>query len=308
MTVGLRWSAAGVSTAADPWHTVRCDYGRCTGDATRPGTVEMAVIMRYNGDWQDVGNHLSNTGTGAAWIAARVADMGADYAYVDESWWYFLVLHWDKINGFHVPTAEGGGVCSTARCRRTAPRVNRLSYTAVPEPPFPGHAATYAGAGKSSAGLTAVDWSNHTYTRSCAGVTAPVTVVGGKARVAGFYFEIYKATYGDLTGDGKPEAAVGFSCTGADFGGVHLFVFSGTAAHPVLLGTLPLPSPGSQTNVAVVDSVETTTIAREIITISGRGYSATAAHCCPDLTVTTAYRWTGRTFVTISSNTAPYHP
>jgi len=53
----------------------------------------------------------------------------------------------------------------------------------------------------------------------------------GVARDGAVRFQVYAPLYADLTGDGRPEALVPYSCTGADFGGVQLFVYTGDAAH-----------------------------------------------------------------------------
>lgn len=152
------------------------------------------------------------------------------------------------------------------------------------------------------ADLSAVDWRNFTYPTSCSTHAKPVTLKNGQGRVEGFLFQIYPPMFGDLTGDGRAEAVVPYSCTGADFGGAHVFVFTGTAAHPLLLAKLPSPVSG---NVNALDSVESVRIQRGLLRLSGRGYTATAAHCCPDLTITITYRWNDRTFVVANSTTTP---
>jgi hypothetical protein len=153
----------------------------------------------------------------------------------------------------------------------------------------------------STTSLTKVDWADFTYTSSCYGNTQPFKAHNGKAQNKFIRFEMYEpVTFGDLTGDGQPEAAVRYSCTGADFGGVHVLVYSGTISHPVLLGELPLMvKNGSGGNW----SVETVSIANQTLQLSGRGYSATAPHCCPDLQVEAGYRWDGKHFVSTQFKT-----
>jgi hypothetical protein len=112
-------------------------------------------------------------------------------------------------------------------------------------------------------------------------------------------FQVYTPTYGDLTGDRQPEAAIPYSCTGADFGGVQVFVYSGNATHPQLLGQLPLPDPSGRATIADIQSV---TIKNAVILLTGRGYSEAAAHCCPDLHIESSYRWNGSQFVVVDSN------
>lgn len=181
------------------------------------------------------------------------------------------------------------------RCAATYRWVARVLAALYPR------AVAYVAHPQVSAGndLSAVDWRNFAYPTSCSPHARPVTVTNGQGRVEGFFFQIYPPVYGDLTGDGRPEAVVPYSCTGADFGGARVFVFTGSAAHPKLLGTLP-PHPGASGHIS---SVEAVSIRQGMLQISGIGYSATAAHCCPDLTITTRYRWNGHEFVAVGSTT-----
>ncbi|HLI88257.1 MAG TPA: hypothetical protein VKV37_06175 [Ktedonobacteraceae bacterium] len=151
--------------------------------------------------------------------------------------------------------------------------------------------------------LTKVDWSNFTYHSSCYGNTQPFKTKDGKARVNGISFQVYKPVFGDLTGDGQPEAAIPYSCAAADFAGVRVFVYSGVAAHPVLLGDLPLA--GGIGNGNTWGSVQQTTINNQQITLSGQGYSASTPHCCPDLHITASYRWDGKQFVLVHASETP---
>lgn len=156
-------------------------------------------------------------------------------------------------------------------------------------------ATTSSQTAASSTSLRAVNWANFTYHSSCYGNTQPFQARNGKAQNKFIQFQIYQPViFGDLTGDGQPEAAVRYSCTGADFGGVHVFVYSGQASHPLLLGELPLSDKNGQ---AGNWSVETITIANQTIQLSGRGYSSSAPHCCPDLHVEARYRWNGKQLV-----------
>jgi len=153
----------------------------------------------------------------------------------------------------------------------------------------------------STTSLTMVDWANFTYISSCYGNTQPFKARNGKAQNQLVHFQIYTPiTYGDLTGDGQPEAVIRYSCTGADFGGVHVFVYSGTANHPILLGELPLIVKDGQGGNW---SIETVHIANQVLQLSGRGYSASAPHCCPDLRVEASYRWDGKHFISTQFKT-----
>jgi len=148
--------------------------------------------------------------------------------------------------------------------------------------------------------LTKVDWKNFTYISSCySDKPRPFKVVNGVGVVDGVHLEVYQPVFGDLTGDGQPEAAIPYSCTAADFGGVRVFVYTGDARKPVLLGELPLPPPDTNYSVDIV------TIDHGMIQLVGRGYSASAPHCCPDLHVNNLYRWNGSRFVLVRSNVTP---
>jgi hypothetical protein len=146
--------------------------------------------------------------------------------------------------------------------------------------------------------LTAVDWRNFTYTSSCFSDKPQQFVVrNGMGVLNGVHLQVYKPVYGDLTGDGQPEAAIPYSCTTADFGGVNVFVYTANASKPVLLGELNLMSPGSNNG----GTVDTVTISKGSIQLVGKGYTPDAPHCCPDLRIQTSYRWNGSHFVIVSN-------
>ena len=147
--------------------------------------------------------------------------------------------------------------------------------------------------------LTAVDWRNFTYTSSCYSDKPQQFVVkNGEGVVDGIHLQVYKPVYGDLTGDGQPAAAIPYSCSAADFAGVSVFIYSGNASKPVLLGELSLMSPGSNNG----GTVNTVTINHGILQLIGKGYTPEAPHCCPDLHIKTSYRWNGSRFVVVSSD------
>jgi hypothetical protein len=151
--------------------------------------------------------------------------------------------------------------------------------------------------------LTKLNWANFTYYSSCYGNKQPFKTKDGKARNDGITFQVYKPIYGDLTGDGQPEAVIPYSCAAADFAGVRDFVYGGVAAHPVLLGDLPLAGGIGSGNTW--GSVQQTTISNEQITLSGQGYTSSAPHCCPDLHVTASYRWDGKHFMLVHASETP---
>jgi hypothetical protein len=149
-----------------------------------------------------------------------------------------------------------------------------------------------------TAPLTHVDWANFTYFSSCYENKQPFKARNGTAMNDHIMFQVYKPVYGDLTRDGQAETAIPYSCAAADFGGVRVFVYSGSAAHPVLLGDLPLPDKSGKITYWSVDTVS---ISNEEIHLVGKGDSPSAAHCCPDLHIEMGYRWNGSHFVVADS-------
>lgn len=145
--------------------------------------------------------------------------------------------------------------------------------------------------------LTTVDWANFTYYSSCYGNHLPFHVVNGTATNNGIQLRTLQAVYGDLTGDGQPEVAIPYICTGADFGGERVFVYTGNAEHPILMGDLPTNT-GAGANT--FGSVMTVAIMNGLITLSGVGYGPGEPRCCPGLQITSSYRWDGSRFVMVS--------
>lgn len=144
-----------------------------------------------------------------------------------------------------------------------------------------------------NAPLTAVDWANFTYFSSCYENTRPFHTKKGTAVNDYVHFNVFlPPKYGDLTGDGHPEAVVPYQCSAADAGGVHVFVYTGNASHVRLIGDLP--SPNAEGNF---DNVKRITISNQVLYLEGDGYSPQAARCCPDLYIKTSYRWNGKEFV-----------
>jgi hypothetical protein len=150
--------------------------------------------------------------------------------------------------------------------------------------------------------LTSVDWANFTYFSSCYGNTQPFKTKNGRASNDHITFEVFKPVFGDLTGDGQPEAALPYRCSAADSGGIRVFVYTGNAAHPRLLGELPLPETSGREPMLNSVAVQ---IRNEQIQLTGTGYSPTAPQCCPDRSFSLWYRWNGSRFVTVSSTETP---
>jgi hypothetical protein len=153
-----------------------------------------------------------------------------------------------------------------------------------------------------AAPLTSVDWANFTYFSSCYGNTQPFKAKHGRASNDHITFEVFAPIFGDLTGDGQAEAALPYRCSAVDSGGVRVFVYTGTATHPRLLGELPLPQTGGREPVFNSLAVQ---IRNEQIELSGMSYSPSAPRCCPDRLLSLWYRWTGSQFVTVRARETP---
>ncbi|HLZ58542.1 MAG TPA: hypothetical protein VKR06_16510 [Ktedonosporobacter sp.] len=151
--------------------------------------------------------------------------------------------------------------------------------------------------------LNTVDWSNSAYPVSCAGGVHNFQARGGQANDHGIHFEVYanKAVYGDLTAAGQTQAVIPYSCTAADFGGVRTLIMTGDSSNRVIIGDLPLPAKAKTDNT--LKDADTIVIKNGEVSLSGRGYSSSAPHCCPDLQMTQSYRWDGKQFV-LSHSTA----
>jgi hypothetical protein len=144
--------------------------------------------------------------------------------------------------------------------------------------------------------LTSVDWANFTYFSSCYGNTQPFHTKNGQAINGLVHFYVYPPTYGNLTGNKQPDAVVPYQCSAADTWGVHAFVYSGTAQHPVLIGNLPLLDAQG-----TIENITRITISNGILQLEGTGYSANAPHCCPDLFIQTRYKWQGKAFTILQT-------
>lgn len=156
----------------------------------------------------------------------------------------------------------------------------------------------------SAAPLTKVDWANFIYLSSCYENARPFHTKNGQANNGYIHFVVYPPKYGDLVGDEQPEAVVPYQCSAADSEGVHVFVYTGNTSHIRLIGDLPaLPQDPRDTNYnGVLYGITGIAIRNKELHLEGYGYSATAAHCCPDLFIKTSYRWNGKTFVIIQSD------
>lgn len=150
--------------------------------------------------------------------------------------------------------------------------------------------------------LEKVDWSNFTYTFTCY-TAQPVTITlhNGSAQRNGITYSVLKPVFGDLTGNGQPEAVLIFQCTAADAAPARVFVYAGTARHPTLLAILP---PDDHTHFGV----RTASISQGILQLTGDGYARRDSPCCPSLKVITRYKWTGTHFDVLDAEASPLTP
>lgn len=149
------------------------------------------------------------------------------------------------------------------------------------------------------ASLQQVDWNNFTYIFTCyTDQPAIVKVTNGSAHPGYVYYTVSKPVFGDLTGDGQPEAVIPFQCSAADTAPAQVFVYTGTAQHPRQLATLPLG--GTQPML----SVRSATIANGTLLLSGDGYTPHDPLCCPSLHTTITYQWNGTNFAVIATHSS----
>jgi len=144
--------------------------------------------------------------------------------------------------------------------------------------------------------ITKVDFKNFTYEAFCASEEAEnVTVKDGAfsketqedGYVDRFYFDVRDVAFGDLTGDGKPDAAVISVCnTGGTGNFSEGYVYSMIRGKPTLIARIPggdrayggLRSVNIETGLLIVES-------NEVGEMGGA--------CCPEFVVTSRYRVTG---------------
>lgn len=167
-----------------------------------------------------------------------------------------------------------------------------LSVAAALHVPF-AHTST------SPSSLEQVDWRNFTYTFSCySDHPIAIRIRNGSAASNYVHYYVRNPVFGDLTGDGQPEAVIPFQCTAADAAPAQVFVYSGTAQHPYLLATLPAAG-------RPWFNVQQASITNGALQLSGYGYKLQDSLCCPSLWTTTSYRWNGSSFVVIATHSSP---
>ncbi|HEX4208623.1 MAG TPA: hypothetical protein VHZ51_31350 [Ktedonobacteraceae bacterium] len=152
-----------------------------------------------------------------------------------------------------------------------------------------------------AATLKSVDWANFTYMSTCYDNTQPFHTKSNHATNGVVHFVVYPPKYGDITGNGQLDAVVPYQCSAADAMGVRVFVYSGSAAHPILIGDLPTSNPRGE--IANVTSIA---ISNGDLNLAGTGYAPGTPRCCPDLAITSSYHWNGTSFV-LTSFTSKVH-
>lgn len=160
------------------------------------------------------------------------------------------------------------GVGVHGALRSTSRRPHAAAAPPTPAPPTPAPPAA-------ALPLTARDWSHVRYPLEC----------------RPFPVRVLEHRYGDLTGDGRPEAAVVVVCdAGAGSPPHHLFVYDGAspAGAPRSLGELRAPR---------VEFVRDVSIGSGVVTATGLGYTGpTIPRCCPDVRSRVSWRWDGNGF------------
>lgn len=141
-----------------------------------------------------------------------------------------------------------------------------------------------------------VDFKNFTYLPYCAGEkTRRVTVKNGEyseEKDAGgftdrFYFKVFDTAYGDLTGDGRPEAIVLTSCnTGGTGQFSEGFVYGLKAGKPVLLARI---LGGDR----AFGGLRSAYIENGMAVIERNDEGPNGAACCPEFTITSKYKLAG---------------
>jgi hypothetical protein len=190
-----------------------------------------------------------------------------------------------------IPSGGGGGTGSGG------------NPTATPSEsqPNPSPEASSTSTSSSADSLEKIDWSNYTYTFSCY-TAQPVQVKmhNGEADQNGVHYTVQKPVFGDLNGDGQDEAVILYHCEGGGTSPQLVYVYTGTAQQPTMMASLPRSDQGDK-----ITTVTRALVAQGILQLVGYGYSANVPLCCPDLLVTTTYKWNGSSFALITTQSIP---
>jgi len=186
-----------------------------------------------------------------------------------------------------------------------------ISYS-TEEPRIP-RAATTAGPANAPSEIRKVDFLNFTYDSDHCwdGIGSTVTVRNGNFQTADQDMQSYfglidnKIIYGDLTGDGREEAAVPVGCgltccTGSVT--ERIFVYAVTDGKPYLLARLPIEWRQDSDEQGLTRNAPIK-IFRGVLSIDR---FAGNARCCPKFIVATNYKWNGTELVEIGKSRRPY--
>lgn len=111
-----------------------------------------------------------------------------------------------------------------------------------------------------------------------------------------FGWQVVSRVFGDVTGDGRPDAVVVVACNaGAGSPPEHIFAYDGASppGPPRLLATLTAPGLQFVTGLKIVGR-----------TVSGTAYGYSSdriPRCCPDLRFPVVWEWTGTAFRLVRS-------
>ena len=143
--------------------------------------------------------------------------------------------------------------------------------------------------------LEQIDWSNFTYTFSCfTGTPVQVKMKNGQADQNEVHYTVQKPVFGDLNGDGHSEAVIIYHCEGGGTSPQLVYVYTGTEQQPTIMAYLP--GDGSK-----LETVNQAVVVAGNLQLTGYGYSDNVPLCCPDLLVTTTYKWNGSAFAVVTS-------
>ena len=144
--------------------------------------------------------------------------------------------------------------------------------------------------------ITKVDFKNFTYPAFCAGEKPEnVTVKDGEfsketqedGYVDRFYFDVRDVAFGDLTGDGKPEAAVITNCnTGGTGQFTEGYIYSISAGKPKIVARIP----GGDRAYGGLRAVN---IENGLLIVESNEVGEMGGACCPEFVITTRYRVAG---------------
>lgn len=126
---------------------------------------------------------------------------------------------------------------------------------------------------------------------------------------SGFGVELrFPVVYGDVTGDGLPEAFVPFECStgdSSDYPRVEVFDGASSASSPRKLSELSNGvAPANPFGITLI-RVNAVQVSGPEATFSGNGYTPTDCIHCPSFTFTQTFTWNGNAFTTGKFSASP---